>query len=221
MVQHFAVSVQVRFNPFTSFHQLLRLNCALFLTVPHRRAVNKLEKRLERILNGLERRKAEQSRRERVISAYTRDDGQMSFSGQISQRGARATQIARPCSISRCDTIVHCSDGKSGIRSSSIFTASVSRVSPSRSERRVTCVSTTIPTFLLKAFPRITFAVLRPTPGSSVSSSIVSGTLPPCWATSACAMPSRLFVLLRKKPVLLISVSSSSRSASAICVALG
>ena len=44
---------------------------------------------------------------------------------------------------------------------------------------RVTCVSTTTPMFLPKALPSTTFAVFRPTPWRSTSSSIVSGTLPP------------------------------------------
>ena len=46
-------------------------------------------------------------------------------------------------------------------------------------------------------------AVLRPTPGSLTSSSIVCGISPPCRSTTAADMPRRLFVLLRKNPVLL------------------
>ena len=32
------------------------------------------------------------------------------------QRGFRASQSRRPCQISKCDSIVHCSDGKSRIK---------------------------------------------------------------------------------------------------------
>ena len=39
------------------------------------------------------------------------------------------------------------------------------------------------------AWPSTTFAVLRPTPGSSTSASIVFGTSPSCCSTSARAMP--------------------------------
>ncbi len=44
-------------------------------------------------------------------------------------------------------------------------------------------------------------AVFRPTPGSGRSCSIDRGTSPPWSATSAWAMPIRLFVLFRKNPV--------------------
>ena len=53
------------------------------------------------------------------------------------------------------------------MRSCSIFTGSVSRVSAEPvGKPRPTCVSTTMPTFLSNALPRTTLAVLRPTPGS-------------------------------------------------------
>src|SRR5881409_1403847 len=87
------------------------------------------------------------------------------------------------------------------ISSCSIFTGSSWRRSLSSPVRRWTWVSTTIPSFFLNQVPRITFAVLRPTPGSAVSSSIVCGTSPPCRSTSACAIPMIDLVLLRKKPV--------------------
>ena len=48
--------------------------------------------------------------------------------------------------------------------------------------------------------PSTTFAVLRPTPGSFTSSSIVRGTSPPCRSTSARASPTRLFDFCRKNP---------------------
>ena len=80
---------------------------------------------------------------------------------------------------------------------------------------RCTCVSTTTPSFFPNQVPRTTFAVLRPTPGSRVSSSIVSGTWPPCRSTSAWAMPRMDLVLLRKNPVLWISCSNTFGSAAA------
>ena len=61
-----------------------------------------------------------------------------------------------------------------------------------------------------RAWPRTTFAVFRPTPGSSTSASIAAGTLPPWRATSASAMPMSDFDLARKKPVEWICGSSSA-----------
>ena len=58
------------------------------------------------------------------------------------------------------------------------------------------------------ACPSTTFAVLRPTPGSSTSASMLAGTSPPCVATSACAMPMSAFDFARKKPVEWICGSS-------------
>src|SRR5881628_537998 len=101
------------------------------------------------------------------------------------------------------------------IRSCSIFTGSSCRVSPSNQLRRWTCVSTTIPSFFPNQVPRMTFAVLRPTPGRAVSSSIVCGTSPPCRSTSACAIPMIDLVLFRKKPVDWISFSRTFGSAAA------
>ena len=81
-------------------------------------------------------------------------------------------QTRRPCQISRCGKTFQYSRGTSLTRSRSILTGSSCRVRPSRCESRRTCVSTTIPS----AWPRsamTTFAVLRATPGSRSSSSIV------------------------------------------------
>ena len=66
----------------------------------------------------------------------------------------------------------------------SVSSGSVVFTQPSRFEMRCTCVSTQMFCRLLK--PRIStrFAVLRPTPGSITSSSIVDGTLPPNRETS-------------------------------------
>src|SRR5664279_4222912 len=112
-------------------------------------------------------------------------DGQSPDISQREQSGLRAEQRRRPCQISQWLNKVHSSFGTSFIRACSIFAGSVSPVSPNLRESRATCVSTTTPTLMLKALPSTTFAVLRPTPPSSISSSIVPGTLPPCLSTSA------------------------------------
>ena len=59
------------------------------------------------------------------------------------------------------------------------FSGSLCFVRRNRSDKRITCVSTTMPSSTPNAFPSTTFAVLRPTPGSSRSCAMVLGTLPP------------------------------------------
>lgn len=61
--------------------------------------------------------------------------------------------------------------------------------------------------------PRMTFAVLRPTPGRVTSSAIVGGTSPSNRSTRACPRPISEDALLRKNPVGRIRFSSSARSA--------
>lgn len=65
------------------------------------------------------------------------------------------------------------------------------------------------------------FAVLRATPGSATSSSIVSGTLPPCSATMCFAAPMIFLALFRKNPVERISFSRMACFALAKCAAVG
>src|SRR6185437_15855263 len=154
-------------------------------------------------------------------SGHTREEGQMSESMQAAHRGVRAMQMRRPCSMNRCDSGVHCSTGNSGMRSRSIFTGSVAVVRPSRPETRATCVSTTIPSLTSNALPRTTLAVLRPTPGSCVSSCMVHGTCPPCSSTSARAMPTRCRALLWKKLHVSMSCSTSETVAPASSAADG
>ena len=80
-------------------------------------------------------------------------------------------------------------------------------------DSRATWVSTVTPSLMPKALPSMTLAVFRPTPGRTLSASIESGTWPPWRSTTAFAMPMRLFVLLRKKPVdRMISSTSSGRA---------
>jgi hypothetical protein len=67
----------------------------------------------------------------------------------------------------------------------------------------------------------MTFAVFRPTPGSSTSASSVAGTSPAWRSWSAAETPSRLFALLRKKPVVFTSSSTSSRFAAASAAGVG
>ena len=86
--------------------------------------------------------------------------------------GRRASQTRRPCQIRRCGKRAQSARGTIFWRSRSILTGSSWRVSPSRCESRRTCVSTTMPC----AWPSsaaTTFAVLRATPGSRMSSSSV------------------------------------------------
>src|SRR5437660_1171253 len=99
---------------------------------------------------------------------HTRELGHHWFMTQISHLGRRAMHTRRPWRISVCENQVHWSRGTSPIRSRSIFTGSVSRVRPSRVDRRCTCVSTTIPSFFRNQVPSTTFAVLRPTPRRSL-----------------------------------------------------
>src|SRR5215467_7130860 len=106
----------------------------------------------------------------------------------------------------RCVACVHRGLGRRAQRSSCIFSASSALVSPSRWLTRVTCVSTAM-AGIPKALPSTTLAVLRPTPGSSTSSSTVRGTTPPWSSTSACPMPMSDLALALKKPVEWISVS--------------
>src|SRR5580693_5962281 len=104
--------------------------------------------------------------------------GQSPAIAQISHFGLRAIQICRPWRISRIENGVHSFGGKIFCMSNSISVGSVCFVNPSLYASRRTCVSTTN-AGLWKTCPRITFAVLRPTPGIFNSSSIVDGTSPP------------------------------------------
>src|SRR5690242_2261569 len=144
---------------------------------------------------------------------HTLELGHSLFTTHISHLGLRAMHTARPWRISVCANHVHLSRGTTAMRSRSIFTGSFSFVRPSSVASRATCVSTTIPSLFRNQVPSTTFAVFRPTPGSSTSCSMVSGTSPPWRSTTACAIPMIDFVLLRKKPVLWISCSSTRGSA--------
>src|SRR6185369_16854419 len=136
-------------------------------------------------------------------------EGQSFCTSQFGQSGLRAKQRRRPCQISQWLRRVHCSWGTSFIKSCSIFSGAFSFEKPSRSDNRATCVSTTTPTLMPNAFPKTTLAVFLPTPPSSVSCSMVRGTSPPWRSTSARQQDWMLLTLLRKKPVDLISCSSS------------
>ena len=71
------------------------------------------------------------------------------------------------------------------------------------------------------ACPRTTLAVLRPTPGSATSASIVRGTSPPCVSTTSVAMPRSERDFARKNPVDWICGSSSPVVARASARASG
>ena len=68
---------------------------------------------------------------------------------------------------------------------------------------------------------RTTFAVLRPTPGRVTRSSSATGISPSKRATTACAIPMRLFVFERKKPVDWMIDSTSAGSADARSAGVG
>ncbi len=101
------------------------------------------------------------------------------------------------------------------MRSCSIFTGSLESVSPNFCERRITWVSTTIPSVLWKAFPSTTLAVLRATPGSASSSSMVSGTSPPYFSEIILQAAIIFLALLLRKLILPRSSTSFFKSAFA------
>src|ERR1700704_6074949 len=70
--------------------------------------------------------------------ARTVEEGQKSFSTHSGQRGARATQIRRPCRIKRRLNPVHSDGGISLVTSASILTGSVLLVRPRRRVSRFT-----------------------------------------------------------------------------------
>ncbi len=74
--------------------------------------------------------------------------GQRSTSGQLSHLCGLAGQYSRPKFIRRCEKSIHFSLGTIFMRSCSIFTGSMASVSPNLRERRMTWVSTTIPSAL-------------------------------------------------------------------------
>src|SRR5207245_8662784 len=106
------------------------------------------------------------------------DDGQKSFITHSSHRGRRATHTRRPCKIRRSDSAVHSLGGTMRVTCASIFSGTRVFTSPSLFVSRVTCVSTAKPG-MPKPAPRITFAVLRPIPGTVTRSSMPGGPSPP------------------------------------------
>jgi len=72
-----------------------------------------------------------------------------------------------------------------------------------------------------KATERITFPVFRPTPGSFTRSLSADGISPPNDSSTAAAMPRRLLVFWRKKPVEWTRSSSTDGSAWARSAAVG
>ena len=91
---------------------------------------------------------------------------------------------------------VHSAAGTRFVRSRSILTGSVSVLRPRRRLRRLTWVSTGNPG-TPKALPRMTLAVLRPTPFSATNSSMVVGTSPP-WRSTSCRQQSRMLRALAR-----------------------
>ena len=67
-----------------------------------------------------------------------------------------------------------------------------------------------------KAMLSTTFAVLRPTPGSSSSASRERGTWPPCSAISFCDSATTFLALVRNSPMVLTSSRTRSSPSAAI-----
>ena len=129
--------------------------------------------------------------------------------------GGRAGQYSLPKFISKCEKSIHFSLGTICIKSCSIFTGSLDWVKPNFWERRMTCVSTTIPSALWNALPKTTLAVLRATPGRASSSSIAWGTSPWYFSTNTLQAAWIFLALLLWKFILLIVWLSSIGSALA------
>jgi hypothetical protein len=128
--------------------------------------------------------------------------------------------MRRPCRISVSDVNVHFAFGIAAHNCCSTTSGSSPFAMPMRLATRKTWRSTGSPG-TPNACPSTTFAVLRPTPGSSVSSSMVRGISPPWRSTTAAAMPARDFDFARKKPVDWICGSSSSVVAWCSAAAFG
>jgi len=109
---------------------------------------------------------------------------------------------------SRAKTRFQWSLGMIRIRSSSTFFASVSRVSPSRYDKRSTCVSTTTPSaFFERDAEHHIRRLARDARQASAACSIVSGTFPPNSLTTFFAAPEidfALFVIKPRRPNLLL-----------------
>src|SRR5690606_12435522 len=122
--------------------------------------------------------------------------GQYRRSSHDPHLGLRAVHTSRPNWMNRIEIPAHSSVGNSAFRSCSILSGSVLWVSSSRPATRFTWVSTAI-AGLFHASASSTEAVLRPTPGSFTSSSIVSGTTPSYISSTAAARAMIDFVFCR------------------------
>ena len=147
-------------------------------------------------------------------------DGHQRATGQAPHAGFWAWQQRRPCQIRWWLSSTQSFLGNSAPTACSALTGSVSSVQPNRRDSRPKWVSTVMPG-MPNALPSTTFAVLRPTPGSSTRSLSRGGTSPPCRSTSAALSLSSDSVLARKKPSGPMIASSFSRSAAAIARASG
>ena len=121
---------------------------------------------------------------------------------QLGQSGLRAIHTARPWSTIRWQKSLDSSGGRMGRSCSSTLAGSlVPSVRPSRPVMRMQWVSATTTPGVWYTSPKIRLAVLRPTPGSLSSSSMVSGTRPPYCSTSMREAATMSRALARKKPV--------------------
>ena len=106
-------------------------------------------------------------------------------------------------------------------RSCSASSGSFALVRPRRVAMRKTWVSTAMPSTMPKALLSTMFAVLRPTPGRRVSSSIELGTCPPNSAVTIWAVCTACLALERKNPSGCSTSSTSPRGAQARAAASG
>ena len=114
-----------------------------------------------------------------VAHAWRLSHAHSAKSGQTPQAGRRASHTLRPWKMTRSVVRVHRSRGTRAMRRASTAAGSSPSARPSRFVTRRTCVSTAMPSLTSKAWPRTTFAVLRPMPGRVTSASMVRGTSPP------------------------------------------
>ena len=126
----------------------------------------------------------------------------------------RAVQMARPWSTRRWQKLLDSSGGRISRSCFSTLPGSlVPSVRPRRPEIRMQWVSATTTPGVWNTSPKIRLAVLRPTPGSATSSSMVPGTFPPCWDRSIWAHSTRSRLLARKNPQEWMYSPTSSTSA--------
>ncbi len=137
----------------------------------------------------------------------------MSARRHSSHRGVRAPHTLRPCRMRRRLKGPHSSGRDQGVEVAlDLHRVGLQRSGPADGSARPTWVSTGRPGRPMATL-RTTLAVLRPTPGRLVRSSIDDGTSPPKRSVTPWAIPTRFLAFERKKPVDRIRSSRSSMDA--------